>query len=82
MPKAIDALETHYRGSSRYDLKMVCCGKPNCGRCPHGPYWYVTIQLRSGKAVRRYLGKERPAEVPEPEKTPTGARSAEVQHVR
>ena len=38
----------------------VRCGKPNCGRCPHGPYWYA--YWREGEKVRsRYIGKTGPS---------------------
>lgn len=46
-----------------YELRMITCGKANCGKCPHGPYWYVTIALRNGRTVKRYLGKETPAAI-------------------
>ena len=46
-----------------YEQKMITCGKANCGKCPHGPYWYVTIALRNGKQIKRYLGKDTPAAV-------------------
>jgi hypothetical protein len=23
----------------------VTCGKSNCKKCPHGPYWYARIKL-------------------------------------
>ena len=46
-----------------YELRMVGCGKANCAKCPHGPYWYVTIKLRNGRSVKRYVGKETPAAV-------------------
>lgn len=36
------------------------CGKSNCSRCPHGPYWYAV--WREGDRVRtRYVGKAAPA---------------------
>ena len=38
----------------------VRCGKENCNRCPHGPYWYA--YWREGDKVRsRYIGKTAPA---------------------
>lgn len=37
----------------------VRCGKENCNRCPHGPYWYA--YWRDGDKVRsRYIGKTAP----------------------
>ena len=39
--------------------QRVRCGKPTCGRCPHGPYWYAV--WREGAKVRtRYIGKTLP----------------------
>jgi hypothetical protein len=35
---------------------MVRCGKENCTRCPHGPYWYAYWN-EDGKRRSRYLGK-------------------------
>lgn len=44
-----------------YRQEHVRCGKPGCGRCPHGPYWYA--YWREGGRVRsRYIGKSLPAE--------------------
>jgi hypothetical protein len=44
--------------------EWVKCGKPGCGSCPHGPYWYA--YWREGKKTRkRYIGKERPPVPPE-----------------
>lgn len=31
------------------------CGRPNCTRCPHGPYLYAR-QHKRGKVTIRYLG--------------------------
>jgi hypothetical protein len=28
-------------GSLTFRYETVRCGKPNCTRCPHGPYWYA-----------------------------------------
>jgi len=36
--------------------QMVRCGKENCTRCPHGPYWYA-YWTEDGKRRSRYLGK-------------------------
>jgi hypothetical protein len=42
------------------DVKLrkhdVRCGKPTCGKCPHGPYWYA-YWWEDGKRRSRYLGK-------------------------
>lgn len=45
-------------GSWTYKLVGTTCGKGNCSRCPHGPYWYAWIQLRNGKTIKKYIGKE------------------------
>ena len=37
------------------------CGKPNCGKCPHGPYWYVAHRV-GGKVRFCYIGKTWPEE--------------------
>jgi hypothetical protein len=39
-------------------LKMLIkCGKRNCGKCPHGPYWYVRYWI--GRRCKKiYVGKE------------------------
>lgn len=52
-------------GSYEYQLKMVRCAKASCGKCPHGPYWYLLIRLRDGTTVLRYIGKQCPSEVSE-----------------
>jgi hypothetical protein len=36
--------------------QMVRCGKENCTRCPHGPYWYA-YWSEEGRRRSRYLGK-------------------------
>ena len=38
-------------------LAKIPCGKVNCGKCPHGPYWYLEFRSR-GKWRHRYIGKE------------------------
>lgn len=45
-----------------YQLVYVECGKKNCSKCPHGPYWYRIIPTRFG-SVRKYVGKNLPAGV-------------------
>ncbi|WP_156120546.1 hypothetical protein [Neosynechococcus sphagnicola] len=40
-----------------YQQQYRRCGKPTCGTCPHGPYWYA--YWRDGAKVKsRYIGKE------------------------
>jgi len=36
--------------------QSVRCGKPNCTRCPHGPYWYA-YWTEGGRRRSRYVGK-------------------------
>jgi hypothetical protein len=53
-------------GGYDYELTNVSCGKPNCGKCPHGPYWYLKIRLGTGKTVKKYLGLRLPVGVAKP----------------
>jgi hypothetical protein len=46
----------------RLRKQHVRCGKSNCTRCPHGPYWYA-YWTEGGKRRSKYLGKL--ADVPE-----------------
>jgi len=47
-------------GGDGDDVKIrsqeVRCGKANCSRCPHGPYFYA-YWWEDGKRRTRYLGK-------------------------
>lgn len=44
-----------------WQLRRVYCGKPNCHRCPHGPYWYKLVNRGPGGTPRwRYAGKTPP----------------------
>ena len=36
--------------------QLVRCGKENCSRCPHGPYWYAYWR-EDGRRRSRYVGK-------------------------
>lgn len=36
--------------------QMVRCGKRDCTRCPHGPYWYA-YWTENGKRRSRYVGR-------------------------
>jgi hypothetical protein len=42
----------------QYQLRLVKCNKPNCAKCPHGPYWYAVVKVGTGKPVTRYVGKK------------------------
>ena len=44
-------------GTKRFVMKK--CGKPNCTKCPHGPYWYVAHRIGS-KVTECYVGKTWP----------------------
>jgi hypothetical protein len=53
-------------GKVTFRQELVRCGKRNCARCPHGPYWYA--YWREGGRVRsRYVGKELPGSAPPPD---------------
>jgi len=57
--------ETHVpRSKLRFREQSVRCGKTNCTKCPHGPYWYAYWQ--DGERRRSaYLGKLAPTEAVE-----------------
>ena len=66
-----------------YRREEVRCGKANCTRCPHGPYWYAYWR-EDGKLRSRYLGSARePGQPPRKhsrspgEPTPAAERSTE-----
>jgi hypothetical protein len=40
----------------RLRRRAVKCGKKNCTRCPHGPYWYA-YWTEDGQRRSRYVGK-------------------------
>lgn len=48
------------RGKVTFRQQMVRCGRANCGRCPHGPYWYAYWR-EGGRLRSRYIGKQLPA---------------------
>lgn len=48
-----------------YRLVKVMCGKANCTRCPHGPYWYAHVRRIDGTIIRRYVGKVAPRGIDE-----------------
>ncbi|HYZ92783.1 MAG TPA: hypothetical protein VFA34_10385 [Actinomycetota bacterium] len=49
------------QGAVTFRQEMVRCGKKECGRCPHGPYWYAYWR-EDGRTRSRYVGKELPGE--------------------
>jgi len=42
--------------------EWIKCGKPSCGSCPHGPYWYGYFRI-DGKLRKKYYGKNPPGKV-------------------
>ncbi len=46
-------------GSLTFRYETVRCGKQNCTRCPHGPYWYVYWK-EGGRTRSRYVGRSLP----------------------
>ena len=46
-------------GKVTYRQEHVRCGRDNCTRCPHGPYWYAYWR-EDGRLRSRYIGKELP----------------------
>lgn len=56
------ALEADGRNVS-FRQQMVRCGKSNCGKCPHGPYWYA-YWWEEGKRHTLYVGKLPDGEIP------------------
>jgi hypothetical protein len=46
-------------GSITFRYETVRCGKQNCTRCPHGPYWYAYWK-ENGRTRSRYIGRTLP----------------------
>lgn len=46
-------------GSITFRYETVRCGKANCTRCPHGPYWYAYWK-ENGRTRSRYVGRVLP----------------------
>jgi hypothetical protein len=42
-----------------YRQEPIRCGRANCTRCPHGPYWYAYWR-EGGRLRSRYIGKDLP----------------------
>ena len=40
-----------------YRQEWVRCGRDNCSKCPHGPYWYAYWR-EDGRMRSRYIGKD------------------------
>ncbi len=49
-------------GSLTFRYETVRCGKANCTRCPHGPYWYAYWK-EGGRTRSRYVGRMLPEKV-------------------
>ena len=62
LPPRSDVDQTvHTADGQTWQLRWVYCGKPNCHRCPHGPYWYKLAYRGAGGTPRwRYAGKTPP----------------------
>jgi hypothetical protein len=52
-------------GKVTYRQEPVRCGRQNCTRCPHGPYWYAYWR-EDGRLRSRYIGKDLPEGVTGP----------------
>ncbi|MDH5371844.1 MAG: hypothetical protein OEX97_02755 [Acidimicrobiia bacterium] len=50
------ALPPGVRADVKLRQQRIRCGKPNCTRCPHGPYWYAYWR-EAGRRKSRYVGK-------------------------
>jgi hypothetical protein len=48
------------RGKVTFRQEHVKCGRENCTRCPHGPYWYAYWR-EGGRLRSRYIGKQLPS---------------------
>ncbi|MCC7076061.1 MAG: hypothetical protein IT198_02960 [Acidimicrobiia bacterium] len=61
-----DAFESGVPGQAHvgYRRQFVRCGKEECGKCPHGPYWYAYWR-EDGRQRSRYIGKRPPPGVEE-----------------
>ena len=46
-------------GTLTFRYETVRCGKENCTKCPHGPYWYVYWK-ENGRTRSRYVGRSLP----------------------
>lgn len=58
-----------------YRREEVRCGKSNCTRCPHGPYWYAYWR-EGGRLRSKYLGSAKAREPRLP--PPTQARELDL----
>lgn len=50
-------VESFKDGRFEFMKLLIKCGKGNCSKCPHGPYWYVRYWV--GRRCKKvYVGKE------------------------
>ena len=57
-PKMESAQDTVLGGSSFWvEAKYVPCYRPNCRKCPHGPYLYLRWRDSLGRKHSKYLGR-------------------------
>ncbi|MEE8376599.1 MAG: hypothetical protein V3S26_09805 [Acidimicrobiia bacterium] len=50
------ATKASYEPQVSMRQQMVRCGKRDCTKCPHGPYWYA-YWTENGKRKSRYVGR-------------------------
>lgn len=50
------ATKASYEPKVSMRQQMVRCGKRDCTKCPHGPYWYA-YWTENGKRKSRYVGR-------------------------
>lgn len=61
---SVKIVESFVFRNVKYQLRFLTCGKKNCTKCPHGPYWYAIVSIPFQPNIIRYIGKklEGPAE--------------------
>jgi hypothetical protein len=52
----VGAVDPTENGRVSLRSQEVRCGKPECSKCPHGPYWYA-YWTENGKRRSRYIGR-------------------------
>lgn len=60
--REFDQQDPEPRGKVTFRQQAVKCGRDNCSRCPHGPYWYAYWR-EGGRLRSRYIGKRLPSPV-------------------
>lgn len=58
----MELMSFYHEAGIHYRQEMVKCGKADCGKCPHGPYWYAYTR-RGAYLKKTYVGKNLPAAV-------------------